>query len=59
MVLFFDNDFKTERILYIQHLVLSNNCCPSRNVGKTFFINWDKSNNLYSLYYDVSYDAID
>ena len=47
-LLSFDSNFKTECKVFIQHLVLNNDCCFSRNVGKTK-INLVTSNNLYFL----------
>ena len=31
----FDSNFETECKLFTQHLVLDNDCCISRNVGRT------------------------
>ena len=41
--------FQTECKLFIQHLVLDNDCCISRNVARTE-INLVMSNNLYFLF---------
>ena len=45
----FDSNFETECKLFIQNLVLDNDCCISRNVGKTK-INLVTSNSLYFLF---------
>ena len=42
----FDSNFETECKLFTQHLVLGNDCCISRNVGRTK-INLITSNKLY------------
>ena len=41
----FDSNFETECKLFTQHLVLDNDCCISRNVGRTK-INLVTSNKL-------------
>ena len=44
----FDSNFETECKLFTQHLVLDNDCCISRNVGRTK-MKLVTSNSLYFL----------
>ena len=44
----FDSNFETECKLFTQHLVLDNDCCISRNVGRTK-INLVTSNKSYDI----------
>ena len=48
----FDSNFETECKLFTQHLVLDNDFCINRNVGRTK-INLVTSNNLYEKIHHV------
>ena len=51
----FDSDFEIECKLFIQHLVLDNDCCISQIVGRTK-TNLVTSNSLYFLFiYPLSF----
>ena len=45
----FNSNFETECKIFIQHLVLNNDCCISRNVSRTK-TNFVTSNDLYFLF---------